>query len=230
MTSFLADLVSARNEADMRVLLKQMADHAGFETYVLAYGHAPEENQPLTVWHNFPQGWDGVGEPGMADRDPVTKLIRAAIPRPIIWGKALYEQADAVDLWELFSTQGIRSGIDSPVRNPDGTRLVLTLAGDKDDLPRGEELIRQLNTTMTAASCFSAVVPGIVTAEQFVADLSVAHFDLLRFLFEGQSLEALARRYHQTEAFIGRQLASLAQRAGFQHPLSTALFAIRGAA
>ncbi|MDK2122724.1 autoinducer binding domain-containing protein [Parachitinimonas caeni] len=224
--NFLVDLVQAKNEQDIRTALTRVMEHAGLSSYALAY----RCSGTMTVWHNFPNGWDGVGEPGMRERDPVALRVLQPNAKPVIWGKQFYEEERAIDHWDEFSSKGIRSGIDSVVANPHGNRLVLTLAGDQDDLPRGEELIRQLNTTMTAASCFSAVVPGIVTAEQFVADLSVAHFDLLRFLFEGQSLEALARRYHQTEAFIGRQLASLAQRAGFQHPLSTALFAIRGAA
>ncbi|MDK2122665.1 autoinducer binding domain-containing protein [Parachitinimonas caeni] len=228
MSNFLAELASAKSEREIRTLLRQIADHAGFETYALAVGHAPEKGLPTTVWHNFPQGWDGVGEPGMVERDPVARLVRAPNPAPVIWGQTLYWREGASDLWELFSSKGIRSGIDVPIRNPDGTRLVLTLATDQDNLPRGEELIRQMNVAVGAAHCFGAVVPGIVEAQQFAASLPRNHFDLLCYVLDGLPLEALSRRFQRTERQILSLLRQLAHSAGLGSPMAAAVLATRG--
>ncbi len=211
MRHFFSEIASIRKPEEVRKYVSLLADRLGYGTFIIAFSHVAGPVPELIV-HNFNPAWDGQGEPELINTDPVSQLVQSNTG-PVIWGEDVYVSSGHGDLWDMFSGWGMSSGIDVPLALPDGRRIVVGLSRD-GELPVGEEVVDQVGELEIFTRCLSAIAPPLLEAQIFNDKLSPLERELLRWVFEGEGVEQLARRTHRTQAAIKRELKALAARAG----------------
>ncbi|MDK2124130.1 autoinducer binding domain-containing protein [Parachitinimonas caeni] len=213
--SDLADTVFLlRTADDIRAVTLRAARNLGFDTYAVGYDHRPAKVAE-TILHNFSKSWDGSGNAELQTRDPVhQKQLRQVAP--IVWGRDIYEKTGTQDIWEYYASLGMQSGLDVPLSQKNGVRMVVSVYRD-GPLPPLDECIDRLAALHTFAHAIAASILPIANAEQFTERLTFADHSLLCRVLEGWPLKQLLHPRSLTLDSLRRQIRHLCSLAGVNH-------------
>lgn len=217
-------LADVRGTSDIHSCVQQLAESAGFGTFLVAYVN-PQESEQAHFIDNYPG--TGLGIADVAERDPLVKHVRSN-PTTLIWNPDIYHQSGTSDIWEAGRAIGFHSGISCPIRPGGGRRMLIALTRDTaHDTTPGyvESIARQLEFTTHALA--GTVLTLFDDRARFDPLLLPVERDCLRWVFNGLSTHEIARKVKKSTFATEGFLTSAACKLESPNPIMAAMIAAR---
>jgi DNA-binding CsgD family transcriptional regulator len=148
-TELYASLMNVSTEAALLKELVTFSEGLGFNQAcaVMAIRKAGSSRFEAKVIENYQQSWKEASRVSSAiANDPIVKHSSTSI-LPLIWGKSLYEKANATDLWDNAKPFGFDSGIAISLRDHLGNVYKIGLSRDQPITTDPRELSRLVADT-----------------------------------------------------------------------------------
>lgn len=186
-------VLAAQSESEFRAEIARFASHLGFKNAdaLTVIDHEGSDSEFVYVSTIDDPDWYSL-DPGYGRRDPVMQHCKKSSV-PMVWGAKTYVAADRVEIHDVLSAYGMRSGIHTCSHLRNGRHFVMSMHTDEDmlaDTRRISHALPQLQLFMTHA--LDAAFRLFLPAESLSVDLTRLEVDALNWLLEGKSKEEIA--------------------------------------
>ena len=226
------DVASSRDADVLRRRLIEFAGRLGFPlvnaTLVVEQASRPAL---IAAIRNTPTGFEAIGNPSDAARDPVLARLKTATA-PFIYDQDTYTRSGSGDLWEVQAPFGYRHGVAMALHMPGGRHFLMGVDGP-DPLPtHPDRLVRlladlQLLAAFAQETAVRVLMPSL-TADDPLPSLSSREQEILRWTLEGKSSSVIGVilgislstvNYHLHSAMTKLAVSSKHQAAAKAHAL-----------
>ncbi|MEO3714504.1 helix-turn-helix transcriptional regulator [Roseateles flavus] len=222
-------VLAAQSESEFRAEIARFAQNLGFRTVdaLTVVDHDDGTTEFICVDNIGNPDWNAI-DPSYWKRDPVMQHCKTS-SIPIAWGAQNYRSQGVMEIYDLVSAYGLRSGLSVSSHMRGGRHFALCVHTDRDlesdtrhvayALPR-----LQLFAAHALDTAFRLFLPPDDLA---LAPLSVQDVGVLSWTLDGKSAEEIATLLCISEDSLKMRLKELAHELQCENEYQAALKALR---
>lgn len=206
------DVAGSRDVGTFRSRLIGFAGELGFPLINATLVVEQASRPPLiAAVRNTPSGFEAVGSPTDAARDPVVARLKTATA-PFVYDQATYVTTGSADLWEQQAPFGYRNGVAMALHMPGGRHFLMGV-DSPDALPaHPDRLVRlmadlQLLAVFAQETAVRLLMPTLDDSEATPA-LTAREQEILRWTLAGKSSSVIGEILHISLSTVNYHLRS----------------------
>lgn len=221
-------VLAAQSEREFRAEIARFAGQLGFKNAdaLTVIDREASESEFVYVSTIEDPDWYAL-DPSYGRRDPVMQHCKKSSV-PVVWGAKTYVAAGLVDIHDVLSAYGMRSGIHTCSHLRNGRHFVMSMHTDEDllaDTRHISHALPQLQLFMTHA--LDAAFRLFLPAEALSVELTRLEVDALSWLLDGRSKEEIAVLLNVSEETLTKCLGNLTRRLDCANEHQASLKALR---
>jgi DNA-binding CsgD family transcriptional regulator len=230
-TELYASLMNVSTETTLLKELVSFSENLGFNQAcaVMVIRKAGSSRFESKVIENYQQSWKEASRVSSSiASDPIVKHSSASV-LPLVWGKSLYEKANAADLWDNAKPFGFDSGIAISLRDHLGNVYKIGLSRDQPLTSDSRELSRLVADTQLFGAFAQSAMMRIWNPkpEADFPSLTAREIECLSWTLEGKTAWELGVILGITERTANFHLGNAIQKLDCDNKHSAVIKAMR---
>lgn len=170
---------------------------------------------------------------GHIRRDPIIQKLRKLNPAPFMWDQALFEQAGAMDLFEIQKPYGYSTGMSSVIRVAQDRIMVVGMDSSEPlALSEGERLEKLAEFHLLTSYASEALVKFLMervgmAQEPASARLTPREIEVLKWSHAGKTAWETSQLLGISESTVSKMVSSICRKMGVPNKVSAIACAVR---